>query len=673
MEEVKEQVIKIMKKSLKGFIKFLIFIVLVFIFLGAAFYIIVLADGTYKKEDWSNAPYSAGQYIDGMVVNSQGTLSSNMSAQELWDKMLENGSNVDEYLDSPKELAKLMNAEIVTQYPDTRPDPDADIKWEKIITEDAKEIQGIIKFKRADSNNNISSLTYVSPEEFQGYIDEYNRTGSEIAKKNALTHFTLKKVTETGNNVGAVAVGEGVMTDVSQAIIDAINETVWPGKDQCAQWVNDVYTNAELTVVRHGSAYADSKYNIISNNRNAIPIGAAVYGTGLNSEGNGHAGIYLGGGQVMDSRGTGTVVDSLENWISWQTDTIDGRQGWLGWGWADANSTRGTTADSNITQNSFEFNNMIHNNQETSGSDSSYVSVIAIWEEKNTTITTNDPDVEESTSSQYTMTTTTINYQEMVDVYTMPFDLLWAFLVVGEDKDFVLELTDLIYNSDIQITVYDNLTTNTDVDEWHYTKRLKADVEATITAKYKEETETGKIEEHSHEPHNPQEEKEYVTTKTVESKTNTVIPVLTRANVWIVDYENTYTLAVPTENRNSDTITKNDELSYPDTPSSTGNSYSCEHINTKKEELRAKVIVADEQKNKQIITNQEEISTSEEENGEQNAQYQNAVVTFNDSIHVDYYTKYVKISDNKTSISSTQQYVTGVPVKSEKNKILIPE
>lgn len=666
MEEVKEQFIKVMRKFLKTFIKVLVFVALSVILLTGAFYIIVLADGSYKKGDWSNAPYVARQYMGGTFVNSNGTLSSNISAQELWDKMLENGSNIDEYLDSSKELAKLMNAEIITQYPDTRPDPNAEIKWEEIIAEDANDIQGIIKFKRADSNQNLFSLTYVSPEEFQGYVDDFNRTGSETAKKNALTHFTLQKASDTANNVRAFVAGQGVMTEVSQAIIDASNRTVWPGKDWCAKWVNNVYSNAGLIVERHGSAYADSKYNIISNDRNAIPIGATVYGTGLNSDGNGHVGIYLGGGQVIDSRGTGVIVDSLENWISWQKDTIEGKQGWLGWGWADANSIRGTTADSNITQNNSESNSMVNNDQQTSDIDFSYMAVIAIFEEENTTVTTNDPDVEERTSSQYTMTTTNINYQEMVDAYTMPFDLLWAFLVVGEDKDFVMELADLIYQSDIQITIYDNLTTNTEVDEWHYTKRLKADVEAMITAKYKEETESGKIEKHSHDPHNIEEEKEYLTTKMVESKTNTVTPVLTRANVWIVDYENTYTYAVPTENKNSDTITKDDELSYPDTPSSTGNSYSCEHINTKKEELRAKVIEADEKKNEQIITNQEENSTSEEENGEKNAQSQNAIVTFNDSIHVDYYTKYVKISDNKTSISSTQQYVAGVPVKKEK-------
>ena len=106
--------------------------------------------------------------------------------------------------------------------------------------------------------------------------------------------------------------------------------------------------------------------------------------------------------------------------------------------------------------------------------------MVATWEQIDTTVTSNDPGVEGQNTTQYEMTTTNINYGEMVESYTMPFDLLWALLVVGEDKNFIFELTDLIYNSDIQITIHDNLTENTDIDEWHYTEQTKAEVDATI-------------------------------------------------------------------------------------------------------------------------------------------------------------------------------------------------
>lgn len=74
----------------------------------------------------------------------------------------------------------------------------------------------------------------------------------------------------------------------------------------------------------------------------------------------------------------------------------------------------------------------------------------------NTKVETNDPNVKASDKTVYNMTTTEINYQELVDKYTMPFDLLWALLVVGESQGFVMELADLAYNSEIEITVYDN-------------------------------------------------------------------------------------------------------------------------------------------------------------------------------------------------------------------------
>ena len=57
------------------------------------------------------------------------------------------------------------------------------------------------------------------------------------------------------------------------------------------------------------------------------------------------------------------------------------------------------------------------------------------------------------------MTEQSINYYDMVKAYTMPFNYLWDLLVLSEDIDFVLGLADLVYNSNIVITVNDNLTT----------------------------------------------------------------------------------------------------------------------------------------------------------------------------------------------------------------------
>ena len=109
----------------------------------------------------------------------------------------------------------------------------------------------------------------------------------------------------------------------------------------------------------------------------------------------------------------------------------------------------------------------------------------------------------------------------------MPFDYLWSLLVVGQDKDFIFDLAELVYNSEIEITVHDNLTTETKV----------------VTSEYEKET-------HSKDPNNGG----YVWVKTVKTyitKTNTVDVGLTKANVWIVDYEQEYKFEQGTPERTS--------------------------------------------------------------------------------------------------------------------------
>ncbi len=169
------------------------------VLLAGAAYFLNIDDGKYKQGDWSSTPYAVSEYVNGVTIEKDGTIKSKRTAEKLWDKMVKNKSRVNVHLKDAKELAKLMRAETATQYPDTRPNPDKDIDWEKLKGD---EIQGIIKFKRALDNGNKMTMSYVDPDTFQSYIDEYNTTGSEIAKTNALNHFTLQKSTSNNNNLG---------------------------------------------------------------------------------------------------------------------------------------------------------------------------------------------------------------------------------------------------------------------------------------------------------------------------------------------------------------------------------------------------------------------------------------------------------------------------------------
>lgn len=199
----------VLKRNLKRILPFIIIPIIFVVIVSAISYWLTIDDGIYKEGDMSSTPYAASTYINDVTVDKDGTIKSGKTAQELWDEMIKNGSRVDKYLSNPKELARLMKAEIVTQYPDTREDPDKEIDWDEIIKND-DQLQGIVKFKRASDGQTAetaTTMTYVDPSTFQGYIEEYNNTGSETAKQNALKHFTLKK-SSTSTLRGTGGIGE---------------------------------------------------------------------------------------------------------------------------------------------------------------------------------------------------------------------------------------------------------------------------------------------------------------------------------------------------------------------------------------------------------------------------------------------------------------------------------
>lgn len=652
MEEAKKVIEKELKKALKFLgkhcLRILFPIVIVIVLLAYVTYNITIDDGTYKDKDWSSTPYAAEEYVNSVSVNDDGTLNGT-SVQELWDKMIKNKNRVDKYLDSPEELARLMKAEIVTKYPDTRKNPDEEINWDNIIA-DADALQGVIKFKRADEKGNISTLTYVDSKTFYDWIELYAQTGNETYKNKALSHFTLCQNASNNSNSASEYTTSDIKTNYSDRIVNAAKQVASPGAGLCQSWVRQVYAQAGLGNAYFGTAYEAFKSNCISTSKDNIPIGAVVYGTGSGSYA-GHVGIYIGNGMVMDNVGY-IKTSTLDEWISWQeqhSTVIAGVQpGWLGWGWQSGSPSI------NFNQNTVSTDNSKYNDSEdTEHTASSYTAVIATWTQVYTKITSNDPNVEQINQTQYIMTTTNINYEDMVVPYTMPFDFLWALLVVGEDKNFVFELADLVYGSDIQITVYDNLTVNTDVDESHYTKKTKAVVNATITASCGESTATGSINNDIHDPdndiHDPDLETEYIVTTTVITHTNTVNVALTKANVWIVNYQNDYTYTEPTEDSTSNKITQKDE-DYPNSPNSTSNSYSCGHINSKKQELSQSVKKSAKQGVLGTLISNDELLP----------------VVFNESIDVKYYSKYVNIYNNITNTVNRQKYVEGVPLLDEK-------
>ena len=197
-ESMKKNMTKVLKKAGKAIartvmpIVFIIFIPL--ILLSGLTYEQTRQDASPKQGDMSNVPYASTKYTADVTIDENGKITTAMTAQELWDEMMKYNSRVAEYLRGPEELLKLMSAEIVTSYPDTRPNPDEAIDWDTLNKNiDSNETQGIIKFKRAKDDDTTVTMSYVDSKTFYDWIEQYNTTGDEAIKEEIITHFTIEK------------------------------------------------------------------------------------------------------------------------------------------------------------------------------------------------------------------------------------------------------------------------------------------------------------------------------------------------------------------------------------------------------------------------------------------------------------------------------------------------
>lgn len=137
-----------------------------------------------------------------------------------------------------------------------------------------------------------------------------------------------------------------------------------------------------------------------------------------------------------------------------------------------------------------------------------------------------------TTDIQYTIVPSKVNYKDSISQYTMPFDYLWTWLVMGDDTEFVRKLTDLTLNSSIEATLYDELTVvdNDVVDELTNGYRTH----------YKEVSEiydvTGQPIESTKEWDNVRYEDKKNHTKVI-TETNKIRYRLTYADVWNLTYK----------------------------------------------------------------------------------------------------------------------------------------
>lgn len=160
--------------------------------------------------------------------------------------------------------------------------------------------------------------------------------------------------------------------------------------------------------------------------------------------------------------------------------------------------------------------------------------------------------------TEYNVYSKSINYKSAVDKYTMPFQYLWSIIVIGDDKGVGLELADLVENSQIVISIFDNITTTVNESTYTYHKEKKVDVSATATANtnygtYTKSDSWKKADEWKTDI-------DYEIKHVITYKNNTPIVDLTKADVWVVDYSKEYDYESSTQ-----TSQENNERNLDDT------------------------------------------------------------------------------------------------------------
>lgn len=747
IQKVKKVVKKAIIAALRPIIIIFAIICIIVAFICSAMYVITLDTATLKDGSWDNVPYASDQYSNNVTIDENGIASTDMSAQEVWDKLIENNSNIKEYIKESSTFKKLLNAEMVTNFLDTRKDPDAEIDWDSLNQDtNSKEVQGIIKLKRATAEGKTITMVYTDPDTFQSYIDEYNATGSETAKQQALKHFTIERgyiasnfgngasitagtsvelpsgigavhsymgwqtITSTTSNQYKLMQQSGMNFDeegfgringryviactstygnvgdyvdfyqedgsVIQCIIgdiknqndtgcnewghsngqnviefvvdknswystekggNASNMHINPGNQGChPEW------NQNITKVVNGGSYFDNpnfgaenisgngttitmpstgtaigsgtissgnatingeimKWPVDSTNitsyfgpRNdptntsvtenhgaidiSVPTGANVYATEAGTVITARYGSETAGNYVEIDHGNGYISRYLHNS---ELKVKVGDKVTKGQVIALAGSTGKSTGPHchfeiryngvRVDPLNFKYDNGMGNgmggfgsNQDELSTTNKYYAKVATWTEIYDKLESNDPEVETYEKITYNMTTTRINYQEFVSGYTMPFEYLWSFLTVGQEEEFVSELADLVYGSEIFITVHDNLRINTNISTDTYTKMKKAIAkDVTVSVNYEDDITyyddkgnphtytTGGTATQVGGPFENEQAFPYTTIHTVITSTNTLEIKLTEANVWIVEYKQEFTSQAPPKDEKS--------------------------------------------------------------------------------------------------------------------------
>ncbi len=135
-----------------------------------------------------------------------------------------------------------------------------------------------------------------------------------------------------------------------------------------------------------------------------------------------------------------------------------------------------------------------------------------------------------------------INYKSSISKYTMPFNYLWAFLVCGNDEEFISNFADLVLDSKIVISIYDNLTEiqETTIDAYNdiLWKQIRTSTRTTVDGNVTSSSDgawnSPQIDSSTHK----------YDINYIRTYSNAIVIAVTDLDIWFMDYSVQYTYEV---------------------------------------------------------------------------------------------------------------------------------
>lgn len=549
------------------------------ILMGASTYFLNIDDGVMNSDDTKNAPAAVYKYTNNLHLSDDEKMHLSKSPKEFWEELDKSGNRIIAYLNSAEELSKLMRAQLALGYLDLRSESeiDKDLDWNEINSNiDSTEVQGVVKLKRALSNGKTITMTYVNEEKFQSYIDAYNNASNDSdrkkAKNNALKHFTIEEQVSTNtdtSNQDTTNQGKSNQDTSDQDSSSTNNSSNGASQGEkivaeALKYVGNPYVNGGNSLT-NGIDCSHFVWKILQNSigysggyttssdwrtRGQAVADLSQAGAGDVICYSGHVAIYDGNGKIVEAQSTKAGITSnrkAENSkiLAIRRFTTDGKV------------KQGTK----ITASNNTGSDTGNNSENESGTKTKFIAKVATFSEHEESVTCDpdDPDVKEYHEHTYTMQEQEIDYQSMINQYKLPFNYLWAMLVIGEDKDFVFDLSDLAFNSKIEITVHDNLQKNTDIITDEYTKKIEIETNGNVAVSYKDSNgNTG--EESKAEKATDVQKTKYKKVHTTIDISNTLETCVTLADTWNITYTKEYKYSSSTNDSGKSTKKLDDKV-----------------------------------------------------------------------------------------------------------------